>query len=765
MLICAHPRAGESALVSVQDMTSSNPPESALKPPAETRGADTPEGRNPINKVVFFGAAAAVLAIALWAIIDQPGADRVIGAGVEFVGKSFGWWYSLIVVAVLAFVIAVAISKVGKTRMGPDHSRPTFNLFTWTAMLFAAGIGIDLMFFSVSEPVSQFLSPPRGDGGTAEAARQAMVWTLFHYGILGWGLYALMGMALAYFAYRHNLPLSIRSALFPILGKRIHGWMGNVVDIAAVMGTIFGIATSLGIGVAQLNFGLKFMFGIPESTGTQVVLIAVAVIMATISVLTGVEKGIRRLSELNVLLAIALMLFVLLGGKTRFLLDGIITNVGDTLSRFPSMALDTFAYDRPDAWLNGWTLFFWAWWIAWAPFVGLFLARISRGRTLREFVVGVLVVPFAFILLWISIFGNSALELIIGGNKAFGDVAMNTPEQGFYALLEQYPFVPFSAAIATFTGLLFYVTSADSGALVMANFTSNLKDPEQDAAKWVRVFWAVATGLLTLAMLLVGGVATLQNATVIMGLPFSVVLVFIMLGLYKALRVENALAGSFRAGLHGVLASRTHAAGADSRRGWRQRLSRAVSYPGKRSAQRFITEVARPALEEMREEFTAQGIEATLDTETVELVGIDSVNLVVNHGDERAFKYQIFPVQLDVPTYATASVKAEKYYRMEVFSLEGSHGYDLLGCSREQVIADVLDQYEVHMAFLHENNGGIGGSKIAEDTDEITDWEGDFEMVQEGAGPDHQIESAASSSTETIDPTNTRGSTSNPEKE
>lgn len=727
---------------------------------ADASGKPQDPGRSPINKVVFFGAAAGVLAIALWAIIDQPGAARVIGAGVTFVGKSFGWWYSLIVVAVLAFVIAVAISKVGKTRLGPDHSRPTFNLFTWTAMLFAAGIGIDLMFFSVSEPVSQFLSPPRGDGGSAEAARQALVWTLFHYGILGWGLYALMGMALGYFAYRHNLPLSIRSALFPILGKRIHGWMGNAVDIAAVMGTIFGIATSLGIGVAQLNYGLEFMFGIPQSTGMQIALIALSVIMATISVLTGVEKGIRRLSELNVLLSIALMLFVLLGGKTRFLLDGIITNIGDTLSRFPSMALDTFAYDRPDDWLNGWTLFFWAWWIAWAPFVGLFLARISRGRTLRQFVVGVLVVPFAFILLWISIFGNSALDLVMSGNQAFGDVAMNTPEQGFYALLEQYPFVPFSAAVATFTGLLFYVTSADSGALVMANFTSNLKDPEQDGAKWVRVFWAVATGLLTLAMLLVDGVTTLQNATVIMGLPFSVVLVFIMLGLYKALRVENALAGSFRAGLHGVLSSRAHSGGNDSRRGWRQRLSRAVSYPGKRSAQRFITEVARPALEEMREEFASQGIEATLDAETVELVGIDSINLVVHHGQERAFKYQIFPVQLDVPTYATASVKAEKYYRMEVFSLEGSHGYDLLGCSREQVIADVLDQYEVHLAFLQENNGGIGGSKIAEDTDAVTDWETDFAMVEEGAEADHQLEStdsatsAPSSATPTSNPGN-----------
>ena len=338
-----------------------------------------PEQRTRVNKTVFIGSAVGVLGIALWAIIDRESADAVIGSAVAWVGSTFGWWYSLIVVSVLVFVLFVAVSRVGKTRLGPDHSRPTFNLFTWTAMLFAAGIGIDLMFFSVAEPVTQYLAPPTGDGSTVESARQAVVWTLFHYGILGWGLYALMGMALGYFAFRHNLPLSIRSALYPILGKRIHGPVGHAVDIAAMLGTIFGIATSLGIGVAQLNFGLSFQFGIPENTVVQIALIAVAVVMATISVLTGIEKGIRRLSELNVILAISLMVFVLITGSTRFLLDGIVTNIGDTLARFPSMALDTFAYDRPDDWLNGWTLFFWAWWIAWAPFVGLFLARISRG--------------------------------------------------------------------------------------------------------------------------------------------------------------------------------------------------------------------------------------------------------------------------------------------------------------------------------------------------------------------------------------------------
>ncbi|RZU62918.1 choline BCCT transporter BetT [Zhihengliuella halotolerans] len=700
----------------------------------ESTATDAPPGRAKIkvNKPVLIGSAAGVLAISLWAMIAPDNARDAIFAAVTWVGGTFGWYYSLLVVVVLGFVIFVAASKVGKTRLGPDHSRPHFNLFTWTAMLFAAGIGVDLMFFSVSEPITQYIQPPTGEGETVEAARQAMVWTLFHYGILGWGLYALMGLALAYFAYRHNLPLSIRSALYPIIGKRIHGAAGDAVDIAAMFGTIFGIATSLGIGVAQLNYGLSFMFGLPENTAMQVALIAVAVIMATASVVSGVDKGIRRLAELNVLLAIALMVYVFIAGKTTYLADGIVNNVGDLISRFPGMALDTFAYDRPDDWLNAWTLFFWAWWIAWAPFVGLFLARISRGRTIRQFVTGVLVVPFAFIALWISIFGNSALDVVRSGNGAFAEIAINQPEQAFYGLLEQYPGVIISAAIATFTGMLFYVTSADSGALVMSNFTSRLTDPEADGPPWLRIFWAVVTGLLTLAMLIVDGVGTLQAATVIMGLPFSIVLIFIMAGLYKALRVESALADSYRHGLPGVLSSRANAAG-EQRRGWRQRLSRALSYPGSRTTQRFMTEVVCPALLEVRTELERQGVAAKLNIQRLDAFGIDTVDLFIDYDGERDFKYQVYPVQHEIPSYARATSASDRYYRLEAFSLEGSYGYDLYGLSQEQVIADVLDHYEIHLEFLHQTTGALPTSTVTEPHNVTTGWGGDYETAEEPA--------------------------------
>ena len=690
----------------------------------ESRPAELAQTR--VNKTVFFGSASGIIAIALWAILAPDSASTVIGAVVGWVSTNLGWYYFLIVTIVLAFVIYIALSRVGKTRLGPDHSRPQYSLFTWTAMLFAAGIGIDLMFFSVSEPVTQFLAPPTGDGSTLEAARQAMVWTLFHYGITGWALYALMGLALGYFAYRQNLPLSIRSALYPIFGERIHGSIGHAVDIAAILGTIFGIATSLGIGVAQLNYGLTFMFGAPQNLFVQGSLIALSVVMATVSAVTGVERGIRRLSELNVLLSVALMLFVLVVGNTAFLLDAIVQNVGDTLSRFPALTLNTFAYDRPDAWLNGWTLFFWAWWIAWAPFVGLFLARISRGRTIRQFVFGVLVVPFAFILLWIAVFGNSALAIVIGGDVGFGEIAMNSPEKAFYSLLDQFPMAPLTAAIATFTGLLFYVTSADSGALVMSNFTSHLKNSEADGPKWLRIFWAVTTGVLTFAMMLVGGIPVLQNATIIMGLPFSLVLMLIMLGLYKALRVEQSVADSYRASLPGLLSDRS---GDPARaRNWRQRLARAMSYPGQRQAQRFVSTVALPALQEVEAELRIQGAEVTLSEGVVEGLQISHLDLLVSMGDERGFKYQIYPVQLDIPTYAVRSTSEQgKYYRMEVFSLEGSHEYDLMGYSKEQVIADVLDHYETHLDFLHLNRTEPGNTALPKDQTAKANWEADYD--------------------------------------
>ncbi|OZM78509.1 choline BCCT transporter BetT [Pseudonocardia sp. MH-G8] len=654
-----------------------------------------------IKPVVFYGSAAVTLVIALWAIIAPTAAADTIGAVVGWISEWFGWFYILLSTVILVFVIVVGASRLGRTRLGPEHSRPEFSTFAWASMLFAAGIGTDLMFFAVAEPVTQYLTPPRGEGATLAAAEDAVVWTLFHYGISGWGMYALMGMALAYFAYRRNLPLAIRSALYPVFGKRIHGGIGNAVDLAAVLGTIFGVAASLGIGVVLLNYGLFFLFGIPEGTAAQVGLVAVAVAIATVSAVSGVDRGIKLLSQLNVLLAIGLALYILVVGDTVFLLNGIVQNVGDFVSSFPGMTMQTFAYDRPVEWLNAWTLFFWAWWIAWASFVGLFLARISRGRTIREFVAGTLVIPFTYIVMWISIFGNSAIDTMRDGNTAFGENTVANNAQGFYELLAQYPGVTVIAAVATFVGLLFYVTSADSAALVMSNLTSHLETVRSDGAPWVRIFWAVATGLLTIGMLVVGGVPALQNATIIMGLPFAFVLVLVMYGLYKALRLEALHAESQQQSLRSSLSGRSTPDGhRHGDPGWRQRLDRAMSFPGTERAEEFLTEVALPAVEEVATHLQERGVQARAQQDHAE-DGTRFVELAADLGEENPFRYQVRPREAPVPVYGPAFPKGtDTYCRLEVHLREGGQGYDVMGYTYGQLIDDILDQYERHLEFV-----------------------------------------------------------------
>ncbi|WP_252975660.1 BCCT family transporter [Janibacter melonis] len=484
-------------------------------------------GRTRTKWPVVLAVGAVTAVVALWALIAPERSEEVLGSVVGWTSEWFGWFYILLATVILVFVVYVGL-RYGKVRLGRDDDRPEFSTFAWASMLFAAGIGTDVMFFAVAEPASQYLAPPQGEGGTLEAARESTVWTLFHYGITGWGMYALMGIALGFFAHRKGLPLAVRSALSPILGRRTKGAAGAAVDIATMLGTIFGIATSLGIGVVMLNVGLDILFGIPQGVPAQIGLVVLAVGVATVSAVTGVDRGIRVLSQLNVLLALLLAAWVLVTRDTAFLLRAAVMNVGDFVSLFPGMTMDTMAFDYDAEWMGGWTLFFWAWWIAWASFVGMFLARISKGRTIGQFVVGTLTIPFCYIVMWVTVFGNSAVQKIMDGDTGFGEAAVNTPEAGFFALLQDTPGALVLVALATFVGLLFYVTSADSGALVMANLSAELDDPDTDAAPWLRILWASATAVLTIAMLVVGGIPALQNATIIMGLPFAVVMVLVM---------------------------------------------------------------------------------------------------------------------------------------------------------------------------------------------------------------------------------------------
>ncbi len=567
-------------------------------------------------------------------------------------------------------------------------------------MLFAAGVGIDLLFFSVTGPVVQYLTPPSGDGASAEAMQDAVVWTMFHYGIAGWSVYALLGMAMGYFAYRWNMPLSIRAALYPLLGKRVKGSIGHGISIIALVGTVFGVATTMGIGVVLLNVGFSKLFGLEEGLTLQIALVVGAVILTILATTSGVDRGIRWISELNLWSAVAMMAFILVAGETAFLLNALVENLGQFFVTLPSRMFKTFAYVPGSSdWMGSWTLFFWAFWLAWGPFVGVFLARISRGRTLREFVIAAITVPVLCDFIIVSFFGNSALYEVLQGNTAFAELAVQSPERGWYALLELFPGATILVALATLSGLLFYITSANSGAMVMSNFSTSIPDPSEDGPKWLRIFWAVLTAMLTISMLIAGGVITMEYATLIFALPVTIIAYLVMLSFSKALRIE-------RAENEGKVLRRPSIApsgGHIPERSWKQRLGQMLTYPSKREAVHYLDRVVRPALNDVANEFERQGYEIDRDNipHIDNDIDIGGPLLKVASDAKNNFYYQVSMVETPSPTFSgKMAPNTDVYYRLEVTTQTGSGGYDLMGLTKQQVIDDVLEQYQAYLTFI-----------------------------------------------------------------
>ena len=680
---------------------------------------DDPPGKQPLNPVVFFVSAAIITVVALAAIFAPQVVNDAFGTAVTWTSRWFGSFYILLITAALVFILALAFSRFGRVRLGPDNSTPDFSTFSWTAMLFAAGIGTEILFFAVAEPVDQYMHPPTGDGQTVQAARDAIVLSLFHYGISGWGLYALVGLSMAYFAYRRRDTLTLRSTLRPLLGRHTEGIIGDVVDAAALVGGVFGIAASLGVGVVQLNVALNILFGLPQGFPTQIGLTALAVIMATVSAVSGVDRGVRVLSTINVLLAIGLALWVLITGNAAFLIDALVGSIGDFFTRFPLLTLETYAYNRPDEWLNAWTLFFWAWWIAWAAFVGMFLARISRGRTIRQFVLGSLLLPFCYILMWVAIFGNHALDLVIRGNGEFRDITLNQPEQGLYWMLEHLPGQKILIALALFIGILFYVTSADSGALVMANLSSRIRSARQDATAWLRIFWATLTGILTIAMLVAGGIPILQQATIVMALPFSGVLILIMYTLWRSLSTEDTYNQALSiANRNRALGFNGSAAGLEQTP-WRERLTHTLNSVSPDEAGHAMERRIVPALEAVATELRKENVSAEVFVEGPEAQDPDDertflgrASLVVSSepasevGEEQSssidsFRYVVRMVVTPVPAYGFAVHEADDLtVRLEVRPHSGGQGYDVVDWNSDQVAHDVLDHYERWLEYV-----------------------------------------------------------------
>ena len=650
-----------------------------------------------MNPPVFYFAAGFILLFALTVIANPQAAGQWLLAAQNWAAHTVGWYYMLAMTLYLVFVVVTALSGYGKIKLGADHDQPEFSYLSWAGMLFAAGISITLFFFCVSEPLTHLMQPPQGEAGTVEAGRQAMQVLFLHWGLHGWGVFAFVGMALAYFAYRHNLPLALRSALYPLIGKRINGPIGYAVDGFGIIATVFGLGADMGFGVLHLNSGLDYLFGIAHTQWVQVALIALMMGAAVLVAVAGVEKGVRVMSDVNLFLACALLLFVLFAGPTQHLFNTLIQNLGDYLAVLPRKSFDVYAYDGANDWLGNWTVFYWAWWIAWAPFVGLFIARISRGRTIREFVFGVLLIPLGFTLAWMSIFGNSALAQVLDhGMTALADSALNNPSMTLYLLLETYPWSKAVIAVTVFISFVFFVTSADSGTVVLSTLSAKGGSTDEDGPNWLRVFWGVMTALVTSGLLFAGSIDSLKSAVVLTSLPFSVILLAMMWGLHKAFYLESQRR---IAQMHSLSPS------AGSRRGkngWRQRLSQAVHFPSRDEVYRFMEDVVRPAIAEVTEVYAEKGLRVI----TQEDPSHDNVSLKIGHGEEQPFLYQVQMRGYFTPSFAlaglgTQELKNRRYYRAEVHLSEGSQDYDLMGYSKEQIINDILDQYERHLQYLH----------------------------------------------------------------
>lgn len=460
--------------------------------------------------------------------------NEVLQQVLNFITAYFGWMYLLVVLGFVGTCLALAFSRYGEIKLGKAEDLPDYSVRSWFAMLFSAGMGIGLVFWSVGEPLTHFINPPMGNPG-GEAAVTAMRYTFFHWGVHPWAVYGVVGLSLAYFGFRKGEPLLISSTLKPILGARTSGWQGMTIDGMAVLASIFGVATSLGLGTLQINSGLTHLFGIPNNTTVSIAIIAVITILFTWSAFSGLDRGIKILSNLNMILVVMLLLFMFAVGPTSFILNLTTASLGEYLQNFLSMSLATEPV-KQTGWVNGWTIFYWAWWIAWAPFVGGFIARISKGRTIKEFILGVLVAPVIFSFIWMGTFGSAALHLELGAEAGVAALVLKDIASGLFVVLEHYPLSNISSGLALVLIASFFITSADSASFVIGMLLS--KGSLEPSAK-TKVFWGVIQGVIAIILLLTGGLAALQTASIIAAFPFMLIMVLMCYALISQLRQDN----------------------------------------------------------------------------------------------------------------------------------------------------------------------------------------------------------------------------------
>ncbi|MBM7552918.1 glycine betaine uptake BCCT transporter [Thalassobacillus pellis] len=495
-----------------------------------------------VSKVFYISVAIAFLFI-IWGVIPKEvlptwNLNNITTNVQGFITEKFGWFYLLSATGFLAFAIFLIFSKYGNLKLGKPDDEPEYSYITWFAMLFSAGMGIGLVFWGAAEPLSHFHTPPYGEGGTEDAAKVAMRYSFFHWGLHPWAIYAVIALALAYFKFRKNAPGVVSAALVPLLGEdRIKGPLGTTIDVIAVFATIFGVATSLGFGALQISSGMSYLIpGLEDTFTLQLIIIIVVTFLFMISAMTGLNKGIKYLSNTNIVLAIGLMVFLLFAGPTNFIMDLFTTTFGSYIQHLPQMSFRMTPFAENSSWVNGWTIFYWAWWISWAPFVGTFIARVSKGRTIREFILGVLLVPTIFGALWFSIFGGTAINLEYFQNTNLQSLVSDLgPEVALFGMLEQIPLGMVMSIIGLCLISTFFVTSADSATFVLGMQTTGGSLNPRNQVKFV---WGIIQAGAAAVLLWQGGLTALQTAAIIAAFPFTFIMIMLCFSLVKTFSAE-----------------------------------------------------------------------------------------------------------------------------------------------------------------------------------------------------------------------------------
>ena len=658
-----------------------------------------------IGATLFF----VVLLVAMILIAPEQ-TQTLLNAAKSGIFANFSWFYVLAFSVFLGFLVILSVSSLGNIKLGNDEEEPEFGFLSWLAMLFAAGMGVGLMFFGVAEPLTHYLSDIT-TGSAEHKQQEALLHTLFHWGIHAWAVYGTIALALAYFGFRYKLPLALRSCFYPLLKERINGKLGDLIDIMALLATLFGVITTLGFGASQLGAGLHQLGWISENSfSLQIVVIAVVMSLAIFSAISGVGKGVKILSELNLTLAFCLLIFVLVAGPTLYLLSAFSDNIGTYLSNLVQLSFKTYVYEQEHTgWFSGWTILYWAWWCSWAPFVGLFIARISKGRTIREFIFGVLVIPSMFGILWFTVFGNTAIWLNDGEAAGTLGQMISSPETLLFKFLDYLPLSGVTGLVSLVVISLFFITSADSGIYVLNNIAS--RDKSLVAPRWQAVMWGVLMSVVAIVLMQSGGLANLQAMTLLVALPFAMLMLLMCCSLWKGLNADKKY---FDTKVNPTSIFWT----GDK---WKERLEQMMNQTQEKDILRFLKHTVLPAMRELRQELIGK-YELSVQINTLFDQDEPAVELVIQKDLMRDFMYGVKSIGREVSEQLINDdnlphIQHSMTYEPYTYFFDGRVGYDVQYMDQDELIADMLKHYERYLSLLDD----VGQELMAHEQTELAE--------------------------------------------